>query len=645
MKYVIILTAYILSSLHVNANEIDFKFFKEKFPYSESVVLNKDVRVEFFINETTSELNASVIYNISVLALKNDVSSMQVVQLPFNTYQGVDVLSAKYYLLDTLGIPKVKQRVKTKYIEEKDYFINGIFYNDLKVKQFACKKNIIEKNVLNYSYKETYTDVKFLTRIFAQRYLQHAVDSFSLTVSAPYYVDYDLIPFNIKGENLKFSSKEVEGNIEKTYSLSNIPTWTNTELMAPASYVLPHFMFHIKEYTDNGATIRVLKTVNDQYAWYKGLIDDLNQDSDFISKLAKKIIGNETVEEKKIELIYKWMQTNIQYVAFEDGIAGFKPDEAQDVCAKLYGDCKGMANVLVELLQSQGFSAHHTWIGTRSLPYDYSVPSLAVDNHMICMLNWNNEVYFLDATDKSTQWNVASSHIQGKTALVAKGDDFVLLKVPISEAKKNKVDIKATIGISNSSFSPISGSIELNGLIRNRYSNYIKYAGVQSKTLVIQSVVRRYFDDFIVDKGSVSLTDNGSVMTIQFKGKLTGIHTLNDKEIDVYPNLGYDLRSFLKQDSVDYPVYVDNRFLLNYAISYQFEIGFKQSKLPSSVNLSYNNGVSHFESHYAKDGKTISYTSSLLMNKELILVNELPEWNIYMINLRSAVYQPLIQIK
>lgn len=645
MKYIGLLTLFLACFFIGKASEIDFQHYKKKFPNSETVTLNHNVDVEIFVNEETSELNATVVHDITMLALKNNGGGMGLVQVPFSAYEQVDILSAKYYLLDSLGVPKIKHRIKTRYVEEKDYFINGIFYNDLKVKQFASKTGVGEKSLLMYSYKETYTDVKFLTRVFAQSYVQNAVDSFNLSIRAPHYVDYELIPFNIQNCELNYSTEEVEGQEQRNYRITKIPTHVSEDLMAPSSYILPHLLFHIKSFEYLGKATKVLNSTEDLYAWYRSLIVELQPDQTFVDELSGRIVKSETDEEKKIKLLYEWMQKNVQYVAFEDGIAGFKPEEARSVCEKLYGDCKGMANLLVELLNSQGFTAYHTWIGTRSLPYDYSIPSLAVDNHMICALEWQGKTYFLDPTDKSSQWNVASSHIQGKTALVGIGDNFKLLKVPVTPSEKNKVSIQAVISVGESPFSDVVGSIELDGLVRNKYSNYIKYASVRSKALVIQSLVRHYFDDFIVAEKDVSVVDDGFVMLIKFKGKLAGLHTLTANELDVYPNLGMELKEFLKQDSIDYPLYVKNRFELNYNLTYKYSSGFKPSKLPSPVSLNFNNGVSYFKSKYQANGAMVNYSSSLVLNKELIKLEELSGWDNYVLNLRSAVYQPLILLK
>ena len=65
--------------------------------------------------------------------------------------------------------------------------------------------------------------------------------------------------------------------------------------------------------------------------------------------------------------MFYWVQDNIRYIAFENGIMGFKPDAAQNVLNKKYGDCKGKANLLKEMLKLAGYDARLTWIGTSDL--------------------------------------------------------------------------------------------------------------------------------------------------------------------------------------------------------------------------------------------------------------------------------------
>ncbi|HZE83099.1 MAG TPA: hypothetical protein VE035_02275, partial [Puia sp.] len=125
--------------------------------------------------------------------------------------------------------------------------------------------------------------------------------------------------------------------------------------------------------------------------------------------------------------------------AFENGLAGFRPAKAQEVLSKKYGDCKGMANLTKNLLTALGFDARLCWIGTDHIAYDYSTPSLAVDNHMICALNYQGKFYFLDATESYIGFGQYAQRIQGRQVLIENGSAYLLQRVPTPGYEQNEV--------------------------------------------------------------------------------------------------------------------------------------------------------------------------------------------------------------
>ena len=70
------------------------------------------------------------------------------------------------------------------------------------------------------------------------------------------------------------------------------------------------------------------------------------------------------------------------------------------------------------MLTIAGFDARLTWIGTSDLPYAYSLPSLVVDNHMICTVILNGKKYFLDGMEEYIALSDYAQRIQGKQVLI-----------------------------------------------------------------------------------------------------------------------------------------------------------------------------------------------------------------------------------
>jgi hypothetical protein len=126
----------------------------------------------------------------------------------------------------------------------------------------------------------------------------------------------------------------------------------------------------------------------------------------------------------------------------------FCPIKAEEVLRKKYGDCKGMANLTKELLKAEGFDARLCWLGTSHIAYDYSTPSLAVDNHMICALMFKGKTYFLDATENYLGLDDYAERIQGREVLIEDNDKYILTHVPAEAYTQNLDSEKRVLTLS-----------------------------------------------------------------------------------------------------------------------------------------------------------------------------------------------------
>lgn len=640
MKKIFSLVLLVLVFIAGNAQKIDFDSLKNVFPNVATLTLKKHVSVDFLEDQTSGKITATVTYEMEELALKANSHVLGVTQVVFNTYQLVDVKSAKYYKIDTTGTPKMKERVKVKYLEEKDYFVSGIFYNDIKVKQFAPEKRLGERTVLKYKYVESYEDLKFLTRVYAQDYMKGAVLDFKLQVNIPNTVELEVVPFNVADSVFKVSNSTNELSASQVFSAAQINAIDAYGGMPPANYLLPHFFIQVKSIIENGQKNKVIENLDDLYAWYASLIQN-NQQDEYIVNLTNELVAGATTTEEKIEIIFSWVQDHVQYVAFEDGLAGFKPEDAGLVCKKRYGDCKGMANLLVSMLSVAGIEAHHCWIGTKSLPYDYSIPSLGVDNHMICAISLNNQIYFLDATDKSTRWNEPSGHIQGKSALIDMNGAPKVQKVPVLGHDQNNIFVQATVKLEEGPFAEVSGSVIFEGNYYNKYRNWLKHVSITDADAVAQFLVRNYFEDFVMKGNNVTIEDLGGSIKLTFNGLLTGAHFKNSEGYFIMPPVGQNVADFLKGENEVYPVYLENEFTLNYKIKYLGGQSLRLSDGVYNVNGVYRDGESAFNIKCSQSGEAISFESQVVVNTGVVTSDKLLEWNQYLLELRGGLYSAL----
>lgn len=609
MKFVTVLIFALCSCKTIG--QIDVEAYEKK--YENGVIaLKKKIQISFFFNENTKQYVAKVSHKYEKLHLETTRSN-GLIQVPFNDFQSLNLEKARYYKIDSVGNKKLKENVKVKYADVKDYYINNVFYSDLKVKQFNCSVGLPENYVVNYAYTVNYKDLKFLTSFYFQN-LDEAVDNVEISIKKNPNIQCSVFEFNLKD-----ITKSEDANYIK-FKGSGLKRFKPLSTSVSPSYYLPHIVISVAEVKTKKGAIPVLKTTDDLYAWYKTLIEELRPEEGGLATLAKSIVKGETDASKKIERIFKWVQNNIQYVAFENGIAGFKPTEAQTVASVKYGDCKGMANLLVRLLKTQGYDARHTWIGTRANNYSYSMPSLVVDNHMICALKFNDQLYYLDATSKSATWHKTPAHLEGKQAMVATGDTYKVYNIDPSLPEHNALTITGKIDVRQQA-SKIDLQFKFKGHFYRDFLSNSLYTSVNRKAHVPYYFLSKYLEGI-----KVRTIEVGALSKDMVTFNVSGLYTntaIGAKKI-IFPFLDLMIYPGLSEQNppnyISYPQSIDSKIEV-----------YNNGKLPKETYNSKLTDNARFKAHYAathqKDRVVITQHISLDILNSPLKTNK--AWNVF----------------
>lgn len=316
---------------------------------------------------------------------------------------------------------------------------NGVFYDDSKETSFDFP-SLTKDAVGHLEYTQYHKDAHLLNAFYLPSYMP--------MMNAVYTV---IVPNEIQ---VKFAVKNDPKNVfsfsEEKRKKETVYRWTAKDMKgledyqdAPSRrYFDPHIIVYVASYEGANGKQNYLNSLNDLYQWNTSFTRELNNSPDVsLKKIVDSITANVTIPLEKAKRIYRWVQHNIKYVAFEDGLEGFRPRQAADVCHKRYGDCKDMSSIITQMLRMAGIKAYYTWIGTRSLPYDYSeLPLPIVDNHMISVAEIDDQWYFLDGTNPYSTMDLPPYSIQGKEAMVSLGDkDYKVLRVPVADADRNLI--------------------------------------------------------------------------------------------------------------------------------------------------------------------------------------------------------------
>jgi transglutaminase-like putative cysteine protease len=388
----IFLAVFIISLPVYGFSQIDFSgnvsSWKTLFPKEDVVANSYKETVSFSLNPNPKpgegNVKATVINEMTLVPLKDFMKYND--GLFYNDEVSIDNVKATN--------PKGKEVVIQKLCGP--YKSDDIFHSDSRY----CSVNfpLEEKGkAFAYRYENNYRDVKYLTSFYFNHYFP--VIERTIEFNIPSWLEVDLREFNFKNATIEKKTAK-EGDITKiTFTIKNLPASQSEPSSPNHALSYPHIICVNKAYTENGQRKVLFESVKDLYGWYSKVCSDIGNNPNELKDRVAALTANKKTDMEKVESIFYWVQDNIRYIAFENGIMGFKPDAAQNVLRNKYGDCKGKANLLKEMLKLAGYDARLTWIGTSDLPYDYTLPSLAVDNHMICTVILNGKKYFLDGTE------------------------------------------------------------------------------------------------------------------------------------------------------------------------------------------------------------------------------------------------------
>ncbi|HET6990882.1 MAG TPA: DUF3857 domain-containing protein, partial [Bacteroidia bacterium] len=370
-----------------------------------------------------------------LLLLSDKVTSYSDRPIYFSSFSVISDIKAQSLVPDNNGSYAVVP-VKEKYTTND--FSEGSFYDDMKATHLIYT-GLTRGSRIQLDYTEKLNEARFFGRFFFSTSIPTEEAEFSIEVPKGVTIDWKY--FNINQEDLEFTQQNLKKKTIYTWKKKNCAKY-KTETDAPNQlYFAPHIVVFIKEYTVKKKTIKLLDSPGGLYDWYYSMVKDVNLKPDpDLQKVVDSLTNGITDEKEKVKKIFYWVQDNVKYVAFEDGLGGFVPREAPVICSRRYGDCKDMASITTTMLHQAGIStAYLTWIGARGIPYRYTdVPSPLCDNHMICTYISDGKYYFLDATGKNAPFGTPTSFIQGKQALIGEGPGkFEIVTVPVMSFDDN----------------------------------------------------------------------------------------------------------------------------------------------------------------------------------------------------------------
>jgi hypothetical protein len=417
-------------------NSADTAALRQKYPDEYAAYLERSEHLRIDYHNQTWDISKDITEELVCLTSLGQAYAGR--NLFYSGFESISDINAQTFV-------PVKKGNKVKYethivenIADNNVLVGSIFYSDYKEKKFVFPA-LNPGAIAQLRYRENTHEPHLLTPFFFGSNAPTLRAEFSVSVPNHIQISYKLL--GEKADSIvSFSQREDGGMTTYTWVATNVPKLEGEEASPSAGYYAPHLVIMINKATENGKEEVILNDEKALYKWYSSLVKNVNAQIDHnLQDKVNEIIAGAKTNTEKSERIFAWVQKNIKYIAFEDGLGGFVPREAKDIMLKKYGDCKDMSNITVQMHRAAGIPAYMTWIGTRDKPYTYhQLPAPIVDNHMIACAKLDGKSVFLDATGSYLPYGLPTSMIQGKEALVGiDANSYEILKVPEIDKENN----------------------------------------------------------------------------------------------------------------------------------------------------------------------------------------------------------------
>ena len=605
---------------------------QKKYPKQDFISLNTTSTFTYNISNSKDKVECQELFSEHIMSLKEKETFQK--SIFYNEESSITALKR-------LNYKDVKRKIFLSYSR---YGSDGIFYDDAKIASFSFYLETRGDNS-KYSYVKSYKDIKYSTRAFFNTYYPRLESK--IVFEIPDWLDLEFVPINFDNYTIEKDEKyDAKKKIKTvTYTMKNAEAMVGGRYEMAATQQIPHLLILSKSFTYNGVKKDLFSTTAELYKWYKSLIDEMDNDPSVFKSKVDELTADAKSDSAKIESIFYWVQDNIRYIAYEDGIMGFKPANADDVFTKRYGDCKGMANLTCEMLKAAGYDARLTWIGTRRIPYTYQTPSLAVDNHMITTLMFNDKEYFLDATEKGVAFGDYAHRIQGQDALIDNGEDYILSEVPEFDDTYNLKKRTVDLNLEND---------KLVGKCRNEYHGDEKVGLFRDINMVSKSELFEKVGHYLSNynkNNSVSniiisdFSDRTKPISFEYDISIANVITSVGKENYINLELDHDYETLKTEENRNMGMDFHKKVHINRVITLKVPENIKVDYMPEPVNI--DNDEFKFDINYTYDeaSRTITYDKTIIIKTGLISTQNFDLWNKSIKDLKTIYNDQVVLIQ
>ncbi|MEQ8926959.1 MAG: DUF3857 domain-containing protein [Fulvivirga sp.] len=634
--------AYILLILFIVSNSLfaqkydedEFLKYKDKYPEDQAIFLKQFEEVDIKIIGDSLKVVTTNTKEILHLGSQSSVYAKDAIHS--SSFFKTENIQAK-----TLVPEKRKYKILEVTDFKESYDKNSsVFYDDSKSIKFFYP-GVQEGAITSLKYDQKIIDPKFLTSFLFQSYLPIAHSKYVIVADDGVELKLDIL--NDEKSIVQKKEEDLNGRKKYTFEAFDVPKLKFEDDAPPIRYSGTHVVSLVKYYEVNGTKKNVLSSPKDLYSWYSTFVDGLKEKShENVKAIVNELVTDSDSELEKVRKIFYWVQNNIKYIAFEDGMRGLIPHNAEYVCSKRYGDCKDMATIVINMLHEAGVEAYFTWIGTRDIPYKYSeYPSPMVDNHMIATYKSDDKYYFLDATSQYSSFELPSAMIQGKEALIALDDEnFEIREVPVIDKEVNLRTDSINFKLENSSIKG-DGIATLHGYPKVYNSYRMVKSSKQEVDDYLVNILQKGSNKFFIDDYTIkNLDDLDTPIKVDYQFRVEDYYREIGDKIYFNMNLDRAITNEIIDEDREQPREFNFKLTNNSISVLNLPDGYEINRVPENTN--FDSDVFGFDITYEVIKDKVILKRTFYINELLIMPERFDLWNEAIKKLNDAYRAVLI---
>jgi Domain of Unknown Function with PDB structure (DUF3857) len=321
----------------------------------------------------------------------------------------------------------------------------------------------------------------------------------------------------------------------------------------------------------------------------------------------------------KTEKIYEFLQKNTRYVSIQFGIGGFQPFPASDVCAKKYGDCKGLSNFTKAMLQVVGVRSHYTLVGAGSDAAPL-LPDLVGNyfNHAFLCVPLERDTVWLECTSQNNPAGYCGDFTGNRNVLILTEKGGEVVHTPRYSAKDNREMRLATIKIDADGNATTDVRTLYSGLTQDlprelaTHGNEKDVRDFLIRNLHISSLELKTFK-YAADRQRIPTVEEKLSLELPHYGVKSG------RRLFIQPNV-FNKFNFETPDTTSKKprqlgvVITENGISESDSLTFELPEGYGIEHTPEPMTL--KSAFGNYSASFRLEGKRLFYTRKLMLNND-----------------------------